>query len=134
MTRERFTTGGGSQTNSETDELSDVLSGIVEHLQPLDGALDNEHLDNSDENLTTNGKYSQENVNEFFWSCRILYCLYQSLFFLYMIVCVFIVLFLRAKVGRVGAQCARTFRICCTIDERRFCYQLSARNKKDDHR
>lgn len=41
MTRERFTTGGGDPTNSETDELSDVLFRKIEYLQPLDGVLDN---------------------------------------------------------------------------------------------
>ncbi len=60
MRRERFTTGGGPPKKSKSDELSDLLSGIIEQQQPLDGIPDNDHLDSSDEDLSTNGKYSKE--------------------------------------------------------------------------
>ncbi|KAK7116899.1 hypothetical protein R3I94_023272 [Phoxinus phoxinus] len=58
--RQRFTTGGGPPHKDKTDELSDLLSGIIQHQQPLDGIPDDDHLDSSDEDLSTN---EERNLN-----------------------------------------------------------------------
>ena len=56
--RERFTTGGGPPPSKDkTDELADLLTGIIEDQQPLDGIPDDDHLDSGHEELSTNGKY-----------------------------------------------------------------------------
>ena len=54
-----FTTVGGPPKKDETDELSDFLSGIIEHQQPLGGIPDDDHLDSSEEALSTNGTYTK---------------------------------------------------------------------------
>ena len=38
--------------------MGDLLSGIIEHQQPLDGIPDNDHLDSEHGELSTNGKYT----------------------------------------------------------------------------
>ncbi|KAJ8270582.1 hypothetical protein GJAV_G00116750 [Gymnothorax javanicus] len=53
--RERFTTGGGPPpSKDQTDELADLLTGIIEDQQPLDGIPDDDHLDSGHEELNTN--------------------------------------------------------------------------------
>lgn len=45
--RECFKTGGGPPVTPETDELGDLLTGIIESQQPLEGIPDDDHLDSS---------------------------------------------------------------------------------------
>lgn len=57
--RKRFTTGGGPPKDHQTDEFSDVLSGMIEDQQPLDGIPDDDHLDSANEelSLSPNGNF-----------------------------------------------------------------------------
>ena len=55
-------------------------SGIIEHQQPLDGIPDNDHLDSSDEDLSTNGQYSKETSSSSFGKYSIYH--YESSFIL----------------------------------------------------
>ena len=50
--RERFKTGGGP-ANKDTDQLDDLLTGIMENQQPLENIPDDDHLDSSDEGSHT---------------------------------------------------------------------------------
>ena len=59
--RERFTTGGGPPPSKDkTDELANLLTGIIEEQQPLDGIPDDDHMDRGHEELSANGKYTIE--------------------------------------------------------------------------
>ncbi|XP_031170293.1 myb/SANT-like DNA-binding domain-containing protein 3 [Sander lucioperca] len=63
--RERFKTGGGP-ANKDTDQLDDLLTGIMENQQPLENIPDDDHLDSSDEGShthTTMGE-SQRDITE----------------------------------------------------------------------
>ncbi|XP_062268609.1 uncharacterized protein LOC133974844 [Platichthys flesus] len=61
--RERFITGGGPPIKDTCDELGDLLSGIIEHQQPLGGIPDNDHLDSEHGELSTNEETNQEPVH-----------------------------------------------------------------------
>ena len=76
----------------KTDELSDLLSGIIEHQQPLDGIPDDDqpldgipddnHLDSSDEELSTYSMIQMpKKVNWLLPLVNIFHCLCQSLLF-----------------------------------------------------
>ena len=80
--RERFTTGGGPPPSKDkTDELADLLTGIMEDQQPLDGIPDDDHLDSGHEELSTNGKYTIESeLVTSFCTYRLFHCLCLSLF------------------------------------------------------
>ena len=59
--RQGFTTGGRPPpSKDETDELANLLTGIIQDQQPLDGIPDDDHLDSGHEELSTNGKYTIE--------------------------------------------------------------------------
>ncbi|MBN3289414.1 MSD3 protein, partial [Polypterus senegalus] len=45
--QERFKTGGGLPVPPDTEELGDLLAGIIESQQPLEGIPDDDHLDSS---------------------------------------------------------------------------------------
>ncbi|KAJ8399589.1 hypothetical protein AAFF_G00410000 [Aldrovandia affinis] len=47
--RERFKTGGGPPVRPETDDLGDLLTGIIKSQQPLEGIPDDDHLDSAEE-------------------------------------------------------------------------------------
>lgn len=76
--REQFKIGGEPPNKNRTDELSDLLSGIIEHQQSLDVRPDGNHLDSSDEDLSKESKLVTS-----FGKYTVFYCLCQSLFFLY---------------------------------------------------
>ncbi|KAA0722971.1 hypothetical protein E1301_Tti015643 [Triplophysa tibetana] len=44
---QRFKTGGGLPVPPDTEELGDLLAGIIESQQPLEGIPDDDHLDSS---------------------------------------------------------------------------------------
>ncbi|CAL8331129.1 unnamed protein product [Arctogadus glacialis] len=63
--RERFTTGGGPPPSKDkTDELADLLTGIMEDQQPLDGIPDDDHLDSGHEEVSTNEEIIRTLVEE----------------------------------------------------------------------
>ena len=72
---EWFTTAGGPP--KKTEELSELLSGIIEHQQPLDGIPDDDqpledipdddHLDSSDETEHKCYIYLRKSIGYFFW-------------------------------------------------------------------
>ncbi|XDV52062.1 hypothetical protein PO909_020840 [Leuciscus waleckii] len=51
--QERFKTGGGLPVPPDTEELGDLLAGIIESQQPLEGIPDDDHLDSSDDLILT---------------------------------------------------------------------------------
>ncbi|KAA0722993.1 hypothetical protein E1301_Tti023402 [Triplophysa tibetana] len=51
--QERFKTGGGLPVPPDTEELGDLLAGIIENQQPLEGIPDDDHLDSSDDLILT---------------------------------------------------------------------------------
>ncbi|KAL1276360.1 hypothetical protein QQF64_035983 [Cirrhinus molitorella] len=57
-------TGGGPPNKDKTDELSDLLSGIIQHQQPLEGIPDDDHLNSSDEELSTNEQSDLNRLEE----------------------------------------------------------------------
>ena len=81
---EIFTAGGGPPPSKDkTDELADLLTGIIEDQQPLDSIPDDDHLDSGHKELSTNGKYSIESkLVTSFCTYRLFHCL-----------CLFVVLF-----------------------------------------
>ncbi|XP_051958198.1 uncharacterized protein LOC127626457 [Xyrauchen texanus] len=51
--QERFKTDGGLPVPPDTEELGDLLAGITESQQPLEGIPDDDHLDSSDDLILT---------------------------------------------------------------------------------
>ncbi|KAK2905496.1 hypothetical protein Q8A67_007295 [Cirrhinus molitorella] len=62
--RQRFTTGDGPPNKDKTDELSDLLTGIIQHQQPLEVIPDDDHLNSSDEELSTNEQRDLNRLEE----------------------------------------------------------------------
>ncbi|KAK5618548.1 hypothetical protein CRENBAI_016470 [Crenichthys baileyi] len=47
--RECFKTGGGPPVRPQTDELGELLTGMIESQKPLKGIPDDDHLDSSEQ-------------------------------------------------------------------------------------
>ncbi|XP_059411376.1 uncharacterized protein LOC132144827 [Carassius carassius] len=62
--QERFKTGGGLPVPPDTEELGDLLAGIIESLQPLEGIQDDDHLDSSDDLILTQDLGGAENSQD----------------------------------------------------------------------
>ncbi|KAI2649356.1 Myb/SANT-like DNA-binding domain-containing protein 3 [Labeo rohita] len=62
--QECFKTGGGLPVPPDTEELGDLLAGIIESQQPLEGIPDDDHLDSSDDLILTQDLGGAENSQD----------------------------------------------------------------------